>query len=70
MKIRQLLDGFDIPLSNAEQQFVETHKSRVFLKSLSEQELWVAQNLVRKGIYSISKDNQTLINKLDETSTQ
>lgn len=70
MKIAHLLSGIGIALSNQEKEFVETHKSAVSLTSLNEHELWIAQNLVRKGVYSISKDNQTLIKKLDETSSQ
>jgi hypothetical protein len=67
MKIVQLISGPKIYLSNQEKHFVETHKSKVKLSQLSEQELWMAQNLVRKGIYSISNDDQTLINKINET---
>lgn len=70
MKICQLLNGVHIALTNAEKEFVETHRSRVSLTSLNEHELWMAQNLVRKGVYSISNDSQTLIKKLDETSAQ
>ena len=66
MKIFQLLSGLGIALSNQEKEFVEMHKSKIKLSQLSEQEIWIAQNLVRKGIYSISNDDQTLIKKIDE----
>lgn len=69
MKICQLLDGVLIPLTNEEHRFLEIYKNKVSLTSLNERDQWVAQNLVRKGIYSISKDNQTLIKKLDENNT-
>lgn len=69
MKIVQLISGLHIALTNQEKQFIDTHKNRVSLTNLNERELWMAQNLVRKGIYDISKDSQTLIKKLDETST-
>lgn len=69
MKICQLLDGLLIPLTNEEKQFVEKHQSKVSLVNLDEHDVWLAQNLVRKGIYSISNDNRTLIKKLDETSS-
>jgi truncated hemoglobin YjbI len=60
MKITQLLSGIDTYLNNEEQQFVESH-DQIKITSLHEREQWVAQNLVRKGIYTISKDNNTLV---------
>ncbi len=66
MKIAQLLSGVSIALTNQETEFVETYKNTVSLPNLNEHELWIAQNLVRKGIYAISKDNRTLIKQLDE----
>lgn len=68
MKIAQLLSGVSIPLSNSEHTFVETHNDRVSLTSLDEHQQWIAQSLVRKGIYSISKDSTTLIKNLHEKS--
>lgn len=61
MKIVQLLTGIQVPLSNQEQEFVGRHRDKIFLSALNEQEQWIAQNLVRKGFYSISNDNRTLI---------
>lgn len=61
MKIAQLLNSIPIVLSNQEHDFIESHRSKIKLTGLSEQETWIAQNLVRKGIYSISKDNNTLL---------
>jgi hypothetical protein len=69
MKIHQLLSGIDIPLSNEENKFVETHEQRVKLTSLDEHDQWLAQSLVRKGIYSISKDNVTLTKNINEKRT-
>jgi truncated hemoglobin YjbI len=60
MKITQLLSGIDTYLNNEEQQFVESH-DQIKITSLHEREQWIAQNLVRKGIYTISKDNNTLV---------
>jgi len=67
MKIAQLLSGYPIHLSNQERKFIDQHRDKIRLTGLSEQETWIAQNLVRKGIYSISKDNKTLIKQLDES---
>ena len=69
MKIGQLLSGMHIVLTNEEQSFVYRHKDSVSITSLDEHDLWLAQNLVRKGIYSISKDNRTMVKQLDETTT-
>lgn len=67
MKIAQLIDGLPIALTNQEREFIDAHQSKIRLTGLSEQETWIAQNLVRKGIYAISKDNKTLIKQLDES---
>ena len=70
MKIGQLLSGMHIVLTNEEQSFINRHKDSVSITSLDEHDSWLAQNLVRKGLYSISKDNRTLIKQLDETITK
>ena len=67
MKIRQLLDSVTMAVTNEEQEFISKHPSSVRLSVLDDRSHWVAQNLVRKGVYEISKDNNTLVNKLNET---
>ena len=66
MKIHQLLSGINTHLTNEENRFVEHHDGNIKLSSLDEHDQWLVQNLVRKGVYAISKDNNTLISKLDE----
>jgi hypothetical protein len=70
MKIAQLLSGIDIILTNQEKQFVENHRSHVSIDNMSDHDQWLAQNLVRKGIYSISNNNQTLIKNIDEKNSR
>lgn len=67
MKITQLISGINLPLSNEENDFIKKHGKSVKLTVLDEHALWLAQNLVRKGVYSISKDNNTLILETDES---
>lgn len=69
MKISQLLSKIQIPLTNEESRFVKLHQDRVSLSSLDEHSNWIAQNLVRKGVYDISKDNTTLLKKTNEPNT-
>ena len=69
MKIVQLLSGVDLPITNEETQFIEKHSNNVSLHSLDDREQWMAQNLVRKGVYEVSKDSRTLIKKLHDTSS-
>jgi hypothetical protein len=69
MKIAQLLSGTSIAITNQEQQFIESHSTKVSINSLSEHDQWMAQNLVRKGIYTISNDSRTLIKNINETNT-
>lgn len=61
MKIVQLISGLDTAITNEEQSFIEKHDGKVSLTSLDDHGQWLAQTLVRKGIYSISNDNRTLI---------
>jgi len=61
MKIYQLLQDMTVPLNNEEHHFVESHGAKVKLTSLDERQLWVAQNLVRKGVYDITRDNNHII---------
>ena len=63
MKIQQLLGGLSVVVTNEEQQFIDRHRDRVKLTSLDEHDQWLAQNMVRKGLYSISNDSTTLIKK-------
>jgi hypothetical protein len=66
MKIYQLLD-VSVILNNEEQQFLESHSDNLSIDSLYEREYIVAQNLVRKGVYSISKDSKHLIKANDRS---
>ena len=60
MKIVQLLSGMNTAITNEENEFIDKHDQYIQIDSLTERDHWIAQNLVRKGIYSISKDNNTL----------
>jgi hypothetical protein len=68
MKIHQLLSGVGVAITNEEQQFISRHDNNVRLSSLDDHDVWLAQSLVRKGVYSISKDNSTLSKNINETS--
>jgi hypothetical protein len=60
MRIHHLLDSPSIFLTNEEYDFVKNRPDEIKLRALAEREIIIARNLVRKGIYSISKDNQSL----------
>ena len=64
MKIHQLLSGLSMPVSNEEDKFIENHRGSVKVNSLDDRDNWLAQNLVRRGVYELSKDDLTLINKI------
>jgi hypothetical protein len=66
MRIHQLVSGPSIALTNEETKFVKKHSDQVKITSLDEHDQWLAQTLVRKGVFQISKDNNTLTNTLDE----
>lgn len=68
MKISQLISGYPTFITNEEQKFVNIHRESVQLSSLNERDHWLAQNLVRKGFYTISKDDNTLVKNINETN--
>lgn len=70
MKIKHLISGFGLALSNEEVEFVRKHGESVKLSTLDEHAQWLAQNLVRKGAYSISKDNNTLVREVQDENNQ
>jgi len=61
MKIHQLIGSPSIILTNEEQSFIKTHNKEIPLRTLYDREEVIARTLVRKGVYDISNDNQTLI---------
>ena len=69
MKIAQLLSGMDIVITNEEQKFINNHDNNVRITSLDDHDQWLAQNLVRKGVYAISKDNNTLVKNINEQNS-
>jgi hypothetical protein len=70
MKIHQLVGSHTIALTNEETQFVKKHNDQVKITSLDERDQWLAQGLVRKGVYQISKDSNTLVNNLNGKSAK
>ncbi len=69
MKIHQLVSGYGVPVTNEEQQFIKRHGDSVKLTALDEHDLWLAQGIVRKGLYNVDNDNVTLIKKSNEKSS-
>jgi hypothetical protein len=70
MRIHQLIGGTSIPLTNEEDSFVKKHNTTVKITSLDEHDQWLAQGLVRKGVYQVDKDDNTLIRNLNEKSSK
>lgn len=68
MKIVQLLN-LDLPLTNEEHDFVKNHTGKVRITGLGQREQVLAQNLVRKGIYEISKDSEHIFKRCDEKNS-
>ena len=68
MRVYELLDSPKLVISNEEHHFAEHHPSHIELSALTERDLVIAQNLVRKGLYSISKDSTTIIRQGHEVN--
>jgi hypothetical protein len=65
MKIHQILGAPSIILTNEEQAFIKKHHKEISIRNLYDREEVLARNLVRKGVYEISNDNESLILKKD-----
>lgn len=68
MKIIQLLD-VTMPLTNEEHSFLKNHSGKIRITGLAERDQVVARNLVRKGIYEISNDNEHIFKKSNEKNS-
>ena len=67
MRIVHLLN-MSVPLSNEEDLFVNEHADEFSIESLIGRDEILARNLVRKGIYEISKDSKRLVKINEKTS--
>lgn len=70
MKIQQLLDKLPIMLTNEEKDFVDNHPHDISINGLYNRDRVVAQTLVRKGVYEISKDSKKLELRDGQTNSQ
>lgn len=69
MKIDDLLKSVTLFMTNEEKNFVETHGDNINLLTLDDHGIWVAQNLVRKGIYEISNSDKHIVKVKDAQDT-
>jgi hypothetical protein len=54
MKIIDVINSIGVVINREEREFVSRYGDDVQLTNLNEREVWLAQNLVRKGLYEIS----------------
>lgn len=67
MKIQDLVNSIPIHITNEERAFITRHQKTVRITALDEHDHWLAQNLVRKGVYSVREDNNTLVKNENHT---
>lgn len=70
MRIHQLLGGVSVVITNEEKNFIQTHNDNVSISSLDDHETWVAQNLVRKNVYQLTKDSKNIVINRDHENKQ
>lgn len=61
MKIHHLLGGISIAITNEERSFIQSHDKQIPLSALDEHGVWLAQNLVRKNVYSLTTDSKYIV---------
>ncbi len=59
--MKELYTGLSVVLTNEEEKFLTFHGYDVHMISLNERDEWIAQSLIRKGIYELSSDRKLLI---------
>ena len=62
MKIQDLKAGYSIAITNEEREFIRRHPRTARITALDDRDQWIAQHLVRKGVYEMDDDDVTLIN--------
>ena len=60
MRLHEISDGVPIFITSEEQGFIKKHGDKIFISSLDEHNSYLANNLVRKGVYSISNDKKVI----------
>jgi hypothetical protein len=63
MKIHQILDGISIIITNEERDFIKKHGNDVPLSLLDQHQNYLAQTLIRKGVYEMSDDRRKITKK-------
>ena len=61
MKMQELYTGIGVSLTNEENSFLTLHGYNVPVSSLNDRQEWIAQSLIKKGIYDYSSDRKHLI---------
>jgi hypothetical protein len=69
MRLHQILSRPAIILTNEEQDFVSRHPHEISIGGLYDRDRVIAQTLLRKGIYEISKDSKKLQLQKDDTNS-
>lgn len=62
MKLHEISGGVPIFLTTEEDLFIKKHGNQIYVSSLDEHNTYLANNLIRKGVYDISNDRK-VINK-------
>jgi hypothetical protein len=63
MKIHHIIGEPPIIISNEERDFIKEHGDTVSIGFLDEHQTYLANTLVRKGVYTISTDRRYIIRK-------
>jgi len=61
MTIYEVVNGLSIMITNEEKEFIDQFGSSVNLNHLDEHSVWLARNLVRKGVYIPDLESDFLI---------
>ena len=63
MRIHQILGAPSIILTNEERNFIFSHSPKISISKLIDRDEVVARTLLRKGVYEVSDDSQSILLK-------
>lgn len=61
MRYHEIKGGVPILINNEENAFITEHGDTISIEMLDEHQEFIANNLVRKGVFTISKDGRYII---------
>jgi hypothetical protein len=67
MRIHQILGEPSVIITNEERNFIFRNSPKISISKLIDRDEVIARNLVRKGVYEVSEDSESIVLKVSNT---